>query len=101
MVFCIEEIALEDWAALLGLSTFQGSLQWDPAKQIPGQLKINNPEIQDYNSIIYNSTVFLAYISQDFKLHSFIVTAAQAVFGLHIPDPFFCFVINGSSRTSP
>lgn len=95
MVSCIEEVALEDQTALLGLSTFQVSVQWDPAKQIPGQLKINNPEIQDYNSIIYNSTIFLAYISQDFKLHSFIIV------GLHILDQFFSFVINRSSRTSP
>lgn len=76
MVFCIEEVALGDQAALLGLFTFQGSLEWHPAKQIPGQLKIHSPEIQGCNFVIYNSTIFLAYFSQEFKLHNFIVIAA-------------------------
>lgn len=101
MVFCIKEVAHEDQVALLGLFTLQGRLQWDPAKKTPGQVKIHSPEIQGYNSIIYNSTIFLAYFSQDFKHHSFIVIAAQAALGLHILDQFFCFVINRFSRASP
>ena len=57
--------AVLDQPALLGPSTLQGTSQWDPAKQVPEQVKICSSKVQGCNSAVH-----LGDSSQDLQLKS-------------------------------
>lgn len=85
------------WKSTSSLGTLWpvGYSSCNPAKQIPEQAKILPSELQ-----AYNSSVRLAYLSQNLKLYNLVVAAAKAVVSFCIHSQFL-IMSNNSSRAFP